>query len=84
MTVKAIHQNGVFRPVNPVSLPEMAEVEVLLPTEVPEDAEFAQNEKDRQEIIEILSRSYDTGDPGLAERHNEIQRSGRCSLIPWV
>ncbi|HEX4125731.1 MAG TPA: antitoxin family protein [Tepidisphaeraceae bacterium] len=57
MTVKAIYQNGVFRPVKPVDLPEMAEVEVVLPADAAEDAEFARNEKDRQEIMEVLSRS---------------------------
>jgi len=29
MTVRAIYENGVFRPTEPVNLPENAEVEVL-------------------------------------------------------
>jgi len=31
MTVKAIYENGVFKPIEPVELPEQTEVEVLLP-----------------------------------------------------
>ena len=31
MTVRAIYENGVFRPTEPVNLPERAEVQVLLP-----------------------------------------------------
>lgn len=30
-TVKVVYENGVFKPVEPVSLPEHAEAEVLLP-----------------------------------------------------
>ena len=70
MTVKAIYENGVFRPVTPVNLPEMSEVEVVLPADI---AEFARRETARKEIMEILSRSYETGRTDLAERHNEHQ-----------
>jgi hypothetical protein len=31
MTVKAIYESGVFRPTQPVNLPEHAEVQVVLP-----------------------------------------------------
>ncbi len=71
MTVKAIYENGVFRPVTPVNLPEMSEVEIVLPAD---SAEFARRETARKEIMEILSHSYETGRTDLAERHNEHQR----------
>jgi hypothetical protein len=35
MTVKAVFENGVFRPKEPVDLPEKTEVEVLLPPSPP-------------------------------------------------
>lgn len=35
MTVKAIYENGVFKPTEPVDLREHTEVEVLVPAEVP-------------------------------------------------
>src|SRR6266516_8201937 len=38
MTVKAIYENGVFRPTEPVNLPEQTCVDVIVPTESdPED-----------------------------------------------
>lgn len=68
MTVKAIYENGVFRPVSPVSLPEKLEVDVLLP-----EAKSSQREIATKKIIAILSRSYQTGQTDTAERHNEHQ-----------
>ncbi len=32
MSVKATYENGVFKPIEPVELPEHTEVEVLLPS----------------------------------------------------
>ena len=69
MTVKAIYEKGVFRPVEPVHLPEKAEVEVTLPAE----AETEADRKAREEILEIMSHSYDTGQTDTAARHNEHQ-----------
>jgi predicted DNA-binding antitoxin AbrB/MazE fold protein len=69
MTIRAIYENGVFRPVNPVSLPERAEVDVVLPEEPAEPAPTEAMSK----IYRILSRSYDTGQTDLAERHDEHQ-----------
>ncbi len=70
MTVKAIYKQGLFKPVTPVNLPENAEVEIVLPDE---KEDFARHERTRKEIIAILSRSYETGESDLAERHNEHQ-----------
>ena len=68
MTVKAIYENGVFRPTEPVSLPEKTHVEVIVPTESdPEDR------KNQEEIYALLRQSYPSGETDVAERHNEHQ-----------
>ncbi len=69
MTVRAIYENGVFRPVQQVDLPEKSEV-VFEPRLVATDKAPS---KAMSRVYEILSRSYDTDDPRLAERHNEHQ-----------
>jgi predicted DNA-binding antitoxin AbrB/MazE fold protein len=66
--IHAIYENGVFRPTEPVDLPERCEV-VFEPRPVDEDERGGRLDR----IHEILSRSYDTGDPLLSERHNEHQ-----------
>ena len=73
MTVKAIYNHGVFRPVQPVDLPENAEVQVVLPAEAPGDAQAAAREQARADIFEILSHRYPTGQTDTAARHNEHQ-----------
>lgn len=68
-TIRAIYENGVFRPTAGVDLPEHSEVEFeprIVPPPVPQADTMA-------EIYDILSRSYPTGDPRLASRHNEHQ-----------
>ena len=68
-TVHAIFENGVFRPTEPVDLPEHSEVEC--------DVRVVNGAKKRSgdmgEIYRILSRSYETGEPDLSSRHNEHQ-----------
>jgi predicted DNA-binding antitoxin AbrB/MazE fold protein len=66
-TVQAIYENGVFRPLQAVDLPERCQVEfeprVLKP--------ISDEALDR--IYELLSHSHDTGQKDLAARHNEHQ-----------
>jgi predicted DNA-binding antitoxin AbrB/MazE fold protein len=69
MTVRAIYKNGVFRPQEKVDLPDNAEV-VFEPRVVAGDKTPS---KAMAKIYEIMSRSYDTGETDLAERHNEHQ-----------
>jgi predicted DNA-binding antitoxin AbrB/MazE fold protein len=81
--IRAIYENGVFRPTEPVSLPEHTEVEVQ-PREQTEDGligvrlpdaplpESAKNHP-QYEVLKILSRRYRSGRHDLAERHNEHQ-----------
>jgi predicted DNA-binding antitoxin AbrB/MazE fold protein len=67
MTVRAIYENGVFRPTEPVNLPENTEVEVnTLERDMTERV-------NRNEIFAILRKSYDTGETDTAARHNEHQ-----------
>lgn len=74
MTVRAIYQKGMFRPVQPVNLPENAEVELSFATAQPAgEQESAADRRAREEVLEILSRTYDTGQTDTAARHNEHQ-----------
>ncbi len=68
-TIHAVYENGVFRPTEPVDLPEGSEVTVE-PRQVPAREPLSSHQK---RIYELLSRSDDTADPGLSERHNEHQ-----------
>ena len=68
-TIQAVYENGVFRPLVPVDLPECCLVE-FTPTlikRLPADG------TDIAEIYEVLPRRFDTGIVDLAERHNEHQ-----------
>ncbi|HQU43507.1 MAG: hypothetical protein B7Z73_08275 [Planctomycetia bacterium 21-64-5] len=73
--IPAIYEHGVFRPIEPVDLPEGTTVQVqAAPTSLnvrhmvpPGTAE------DQIRIYECLAQSYDTGDPQAAARHNEHQ-----------
>ena len=67
MTVRAIYENGVFRPTESVRLPERTPVEVIVP-------EPTQRESDNQAtIFAILRTSRPSGETDVAERHNEHQ-----------
>jgi predicted DNA-binding antitoxin AbrB/MazE fold protein len=69
MTVRAIYENGVFRPTKPVQLPEKSEVEFD-----PKVVNGEQDDRTAQErIYALLGQSFETGETDLAERHNEHQ-----------
>jgi predicted DNA-binding antitoxin AbrB/MazE fold protein len=66
--VKAIFVNGVFRPIQPVDLPEGCTVEF--------EPRFVSLNKERaslDEIYEILCRRCDSGEWDVAARHDEHQ-----------
>ena len=67
-TIHAIFENGVFRPLGDVELAEHSEVEFE-----PRVIAAAKSVRDRREIYDILSQSFDTSETGLAARHNEHQ-----------
>ncbi len=68
-TIHAVYENGVFHPKEPVELPEHTEVE-FEPKVV--GAATAQD-RAMQEIYEILSLRFETGERDVAARHNEHQ-----------
>jgi predicted DNA-binding antitoxin AbrB/MazE fold protein len=69
MTVKAIYENGVFRPTEPVDLPDRSQVE-FDPKIVGQDQD---DEAAQQRIYELLRQSLPSGERDVAERHNEHQ-----------
>jgi predicted DNA-binding antitoxin AbrB/MazE fold protein len=73
-TVHAIFQNGVFRPVEPVNLPDNTPVEFELRvlTEAPQTPPPPMSEG-LAKIYEILGRRYRSGHTDTAARHNEHQ-----------
>jgi predicted DNA-binding antitoxin AbrB/MazE fold protein len=75
MTIRAVFENGVFRPMEPVQLVEGTEVQVQAPDEVVNVRALVPPGTDEGliRIYECLAQSYDTGDPEAAARHNEHQ-----------
>lgn len=63
--IHAIFEKGVFKPTEPVDLPERTRVDV----HVPDSGEQA----NQQAIFAILRKSYPSGERDTAERHNEHQ-----------
>ncbi len=77
-TIHAIFENGVFRPTEPVNLPEGCEVTVELSTPQssqpqPDDPAFAHLQPGLRRIYATLSHRYDGGAPDAAARHDEHQ-----------
>ena len=66
MTVKAIYENGVFRPKEPVDLAEHTEVEVVLP---PADSSKATARTAWDSIEEIIG-IVKNAPKDMAENHN--------------
>jgi len=66
-TIQAVFENGVFRPIGEVALPEKAKVEFE-----PRVLELRRSDA-MSEAFEILSHSYETGQIDLAARHDEHQ-----------
>jgi len=68
-TIRAIFENGVFRPTQPVALPEQCEVEfeprIVNGDPAPPGV--------LDEIYAILAERYQSGERDVAERHNEHQ-----------
>ena len=73
--ITAVYENGVFRPLGRVDLPEGTTVQVQAPSEVVNVRALAPPGTDESllRVYECLARSYETGDPDAAARHNERQ-----------
>lgn len=69
-TIHAVYENGVFKPTEPVDLPEHCKVRVE-----PElkDSEDERRSQIQAEIYEILGERYESDDPFGSERHDEHQ-----------
>jgi predicted DNA-binding antitoxin AbrB/MazE fold protein len=73
-TIHAIYANGVFRPMEPVDLPEETPVEFepRVLNKPPPNATAPMSEG-LAKIYEILGRRHSSGYTDTAERHNEHQ-----------
>ena len=67
--IPAVFENGVFRPVQPVDLPEGTRVVIETEAAAAERIRAA-----RRRVYESMGRSYDTGEPSnILETHNDHQ-----------
>jgi predicted DNA-binding antitoxin AbrB/MazE fold protein len=68
VTIRAIYEQGVFRPTEKVEIPDHCEVEIdVRPVKNPA------NVPTLDDVYEILGRRHSTGEHDLAARHNEHQ-----------
>ena len=67
MNVKAIYENGVFKPREPIHLAEHTEVEVLIPAATARDADDPTGWKAAEALIGFI----DDAPTDMAERHDE-------------
>jgi predicted DNA-binding antitoxin AbrB/MazE fold protein len=68
-TIRAIYENGVFKPTAPVELPERCTVE-FEPRPIPPDGH---SPTARDGVYAVLSERYASGEPDVAARHDEHQ-----------
>jgi predicted DNA-binding antitoxin AbrB/MazE fold protein len=66
--IHAIYENGVFRPTEPVDLPERTAVEVEI-----REIKEAPRIPSLDDVYAILGRRHSSGEPDVAARHNEHQ-----------
>ncbi len=67
-TVHAVYENGVFRPLEAVELPERTQVEFE-----PRPIRAGISNGPLDAIYAVLSERYESGEPDVAARHNEHQ-----------
>lgn len=68
-TIHAVYEEGVFRPLEKVELPERTKVEFVPKIVEPPH----QNYGSMTGIIEVMSQEFETGRHDLAAHHNEHQ-----------
>ena len=66
--IHAIYENGVFRPIQPVSLPERSEVEFEIHT-----IKAGPEQPSLDDVYAILGRRHSSGEHDVAVRHDEHQ-----------
>jgi predicted DNA-binding antitoxin AbrB/MazE fold protein len=67
-TLHAIFENGVFRPIQPVDLPDRCEVEVEV-----RSIKAEQKQPSLDDVYAILGKRHSSGEHDVAARHNEHQ-----------
>jgi predicted DNA-binding antitoxin AbrB/MazE fold protein len=79
-TVRAVFEDGVFRPIVPVQLPNHAQFDFEpRPVVAPQADEsappepFSYSEEGLRKVYEILGERYSSGYSDTAARHNEHQ-----------
>ena len=75
-TITAVYEKGVFRPTEPIELPEGSHVQVDLgPANgaIPPAKRTPEQEAHMDRVYEILSHRYDGGASDVAARHDEHQ-----------
>jgi predicted DNA-binding antitoxin AbrB/MazE fold protein len=66
--IHAIYENGVFRPIGPVDLPDRCEVEVEVRT-----VKAQPQCPSLDDVYAILGKRHSSGEHDVAARHNEHQ-----------
>jgi predicted DNA-binding antitoxin AbrB/MazE fold protein len=75
MTIRAVYENGVFRPMEPVNLAEGKVVDLQVTEEGVDVRSLVPPGTDEGliRVYEILGRRFHSGYHDTAERHNEHQ-----------
>ncbi len=73
--IHATYENGVFRPLTAVDLPEHCEVTVVPRIEKPQShtPPPIDREKELKKLYEILNQCFESGFTDTAARHNELE-----------
>jgi len=66
--IRAIYENGVFTPLEPVDLPERSEVKFE-----PQIVLISQKPIAMEGVYSVLTKRFTSGETDVAERHNEHQ-----------
>ncbi|MGO8688233.1 MAG: antitoxin family protein [Thermoguttaceae bacterium] len=66
--IHAVYENGVFRPVGQVNLPDPCEVEFE-----PRVIQSGTTSRGLDDVYAVLAERYVSGEPDVAARHNEHQ-----------
>jgi len=67
-SIHAIYEDGVFRPIQPVDLPDRCEVEVEIRA-----VKSEQQRPSLDDVYAILGRRHSSGEHDVAARHDEHQ-----------
>jgi len=70
-TVKVVYEDGVFKPKEPVSLPEHAEAEVTIPTPVESDSDDPTGWKAAERFIGLWKDAPARSSTSLSEDHDQ-------------